>query len=100
MKWLEIQAKEMEKMGTQPYLALKVITRVKKGLSRHHKSPANKSLRRPDNSLTATDKEYAKTLSSHFATIFSHTDVTFNPTVLSLLPDTPVHDEFDAPPSL
>ena len=69
-------------------------------MSYHHKAPASKTLRKPDGSLTSTDKEYADTLSGHFATIFSRTDITFDPTVLFLLPNTPVHNELDAPPSL
>ena len=87
-------------MGTQPYLAWKVMAKVKRGLSHHNTAPANKSLRKPDESLTSIDKEYADTLSSHFSTIFSRIDITFDPSVLSLLPNTPVHAELDSLPSM
>ena len=82
----------------QPCLARKVIAKVKCGLSHHHKTPARKSLRKSDGSLTSTNKECADTLSGHFATIFSRTHITFDPTVLCFLPNSPVHNKLAAPP--
>ena len=47
LKWLELQSKEMKKMGTQPYLAWKVVAKVKRSLSYHHKAPASKTRQLP-----------------------------------------------------
>ena len=97
---MEVQASDVRKVNTQPRMAWQVITKLRKELTHHHAPAPSTILRKPDGNLTTTEKEYAETFRDYYAETFSRLDITFDPTVLDLIPDHEIYSMIDHPPTL
>ena len=86
-------------MNLYPKLAWDTAEMLRADLSHHHKKPQVDKLRNKAGNLSKTGKEYKEMFGTHFKTVFSREDITFDPSVLDSIPNHPTLMNLDCAPT-
>ncbi len=97
--WLEGVAANLHTAAFrhQPKHAWEAVTRFMAGYNGHHRATLSHAFCKADGTCAGTDQENLAILASHFTKVFNRTDVTFDPTILDLIPQCPLIHDLDDP---